>query len=378
MFGRRIPLFTILGFQVKFDTSWLILVVLITWTLADGVFPHYYKGLATATYWYMGIVGALGLFLSIVVHELFHSLVAKRFNLPMKGITLFVFGGVAEMSDEPPSARAEFFMAIAGPLTSVAIGFIFWGIHHTGIRMGWPASIQGITSYLRWINFVLAAFNMLPAFPLDGGRVLRSIIWGWKGKLQWATWLTSRIGAGFGLAMIFIGILNFIGGNFIGGLWLFLIGLFLRNAAQMSYQQVITRTMLEGEPVRRFMRDDPVVVPPSITLSELVENYIYKHHFKMYPVVEGGALKGCISTREVKEVPRQKWDRVTVAEAMSTCGRQNTISPDDDAVHALAAMNRSGNSRLLVIENGSLAGIITLKDLLQFLSVKMELEQGQN
>ena len=340
-----------------------------------GPFPTWYPNLTPATYWIMGVVGALGLFVSIVAHEFCHSLVARKFGMPMKGITLFIFGGVAEMGDEPPTARAEFMMAIVGPLSSLVIGGVFYLIYRGGMAGGWPTPVNAVTYYLFYINVILAAFNLLPAFPLDGGRVLRSILWGAKDNLRWATRVSSAIGTAFGIGLIFLGVLQFIGGNVIGGVWMFLIGMFLRSAAQMSYQQLLVRKALEGEPVRRFMNADPVTVQDSITVAQLVEDYIYKYHYKMFPVMAGEKLVGCITTRQVKEIPREAWDRETIREAASPCSAENTISPETDAIKALAMMNQSGVSRLLVVENGRLVGLVTLKDLLDFFSLKVELEE---
>jgi hypothetical protein len=230
----------------------------------------------------------------------------------MRGITLFIFGGVAEMEDEPPSAKAEIFMAVAGPMASILVSFVSYGIYVLGKGSGWPQSVTGIFSYLRWINLILACFNLLPAFPLDGGRVFRSILWSWKGNLRWATQIASQIGAWFGLLLIFLGILNIVRGGFVGGLWQVLIGLFLRNASQMSYQRLVMRRALEGEQVHRFMESSPVTVSPSTSVGGLVEDYIYKYHFKMFPVVDGERLLGCVSTREVKEVPREEWNQRTI------------------------------------------------------------------
>ncbi len=375
MFGSRMKLFKLLGFEVRIDASWIIIAVLITWSLAKGLFPAWYPDLEQETYWLMGVVGALGLFAAIVAHEFCHSLVARKFGMQMKGITLFIFGGVAEMGDEPPTAKAEFAMAIVGPLSSIAIGVIFYGIYRLGLSSGWPTPVNGVTYYLAYINGILAAFNLLPAFPLDGGRVLRSILWGAKGNLRWATRVSSAIGAAFGIGLIVLGIFQFISGNVIGGLWMFLIGLFLRNAAQMSYQQILVRKALEGEKVRRFMNTNPVTVQDSITVEHLVEDYIYKHHYKMFPVMSGDKLVGCITTRQVKEIPREAWSRETIREAASACSPDNTISPDTDAIQALARMNQGGVSRLLVVENGRLVGLVTLKDLLDFFSLKVELEE---
>jgi Zn-dependent protease/CBS domain-containing protein len=375
MFGRGVKLFKLLGFEVKIDWSWLIIAGLVTWSLAAGLFPYLYHGLSTQTYWIMGIVGALGLFVSIVLHEFCHSIVARRFGMRMKGITLFIFGGVAEMGDEPPSAKAEFTMAIVGPLSSMVIGAIFYGIYLWGLAEGWPTPVNGVTRYLGWINGLLAAFNLLPAFPLDGGRVLRSILWGAKQNLRWATRVSSTIGSAFGIALIILGVFSFIRGNLIGGIWWFLIGLFLRGAAQMSYQQLLVRKALEGEHVSRFMNPHPVTVPSTLTVEQLVEDYIYKYHYKMFPVMEGDQLVGCITTRQVKELPREEWSRETIARLADKCSPENTIAPQTYAIKALAAMNQTGISRLLVVDHDRLVGVVTLKDLLDFFSLKVELEK---
>jgi Zn-dependent protease/CBS domain-containing protein len=374
MFGKRITLFKLLGFEVRIDVSWLIIAVLITWSLARSVFPSYFKGLPVITYWGMGILGALGLFLSVIIHEFAHSLIARRFGLPIKGITLFIFGGVAEMEKEPPSAKAEFFMAIAGPATSVLLGLILLGITAFGPRADWPKPVMGVLSYLWSINLVLAGFNLLPAFPLDGGRVLRAALWGWTKRLRWATRVASLIGSGFGFALLALGVITILRGDFVGGIWWFLIGMFVRTASQGSYRQLLVSQILQGEPVRRFMQTNPVTVPYHISVGQLVEDYIYKHHFKMYPVVQEERLVGCITTREVKEVPRAEWEQHTVKELSKSCTNENTIAPDADAMAALALMSRTRNSRLMVVEGEHLVGIITLKDLLQFLSLKLDLE----
>jgi Zn-dependent protease/CBS domain-containing protein len=375
MFGKRIKLFKLLGFEVNIDLSWIIIAVLITWSLSAGLFPYLYPGLERQTYWIMGVVGALGLFASIVAHEFCHSIVARRFGMPMKGITLFIFGGVAEMGDEPPTAKAEFSMAIVGPISSFALAVIFYLVYRAGVIGGWDTPVNGVIYYIAYINAILAAFNLLPAFPLDGGRVLRSILWGAKGNLRWATRVSSSIGAAFGIGLIILGIFQFIYGNVIGGVWMFLIGMFLRNAAQMSYQQLLVRKALEGEKVSRFMNTNPVAVQDSITVEQLVEDYIYKHHYKMFPVMSGDKLVGCITTRQVKEIPREAWSRETIREAAGQCSPENTISPDTDAIKALGLMTQSGVSRMLVVEDGRLVGIVTLKDLLDFFSLKVELEE---
>jgi Zn-dependent protease/CBS domain-containing protein len=373
MFGNRITLFKLLGFEVKIDSSWIILAILITWSLAKGVFPAYFEDMPASNYWAMGVAGALGLFLSIILHELSHSLVARRFGIPMKGITLFIFGGVAEMSEEPSSARAEFLTAIVGPISSVLIAVVFYGILQIGEASGWPTTVNGVLFYLVWVNFILALFNLLPAFPLDGGRVLRSVLWSWKKNLSWATMVSSRVGSAFGVLFIAWGLWEIIQGNFIGGLWQAMIGLFLRGAAKSSYQQIVTRDLLSGLTVGRFMTPDPVTVPPDISLQRFVDDYLYRSHHRIYPVVKDGELVGCVTAKKLKDIPRQEWPQRRVGEIAAGCEEAAVISPDSEAMAAIDSMNRTGSSRLMVVENGRLVGIVTLKDLSEILALRMEL-----
>jgi Zn-dependent protease/CBS domain-containing protein len=374
MFGKRFALFRLQGFEVRIDASWLIIAFLVVWTLAKGHFPFQAPGLGEAAYWGMAIAGALGLFGSIILHEFSHAVVARREGIPIKGITLFVFGGVAEMESEPPTAGSEFRMAIAGPLTSIAIGVVFYTAYLLALEAALAASVLAVFSYLAFINIALAIFNMLPAFPLDGGRVLRGYLWSRSGNLRKATYTASRIGGIFGTGLIIMGLFSFLTGNLIGGLWWFLIGMFLRGASLASYQQVEIRHALEGEPVSRFMKEEPVTVPASATLQRFVDDYVYAHYHDMFPVVDGSRSAGCITTRALKRVPREDWRDRTVGEVAEPCGE--TISPDTDAVEALAKMSRTQTSRLLVARDGQIVGLITLKDLLSFLSLKLDLEAG--
>jgi CBS domain-containing protein len=239
----------------------------------------------------------------------------------------------------------------------------------------WPPSVTGVLYYLGYLNILLAAFNMIPAFPLDGGRVLRAALWKWKHNLRWATQVGSRIGSGFGVGFIILGVANVIWGNFIGGMWWALIGFFLRGAARSSYEQLIVKQMLEGEPISHLMSTSLVTVPPSLTVKSLVEDYVYKHHYKMFPVVENSHLIGCVTTRDIREIPREDWDRHTVSEIANHCSEENTMPPNLDAASAMSMMAKDGKSRLMVVDNGRLVGIVALKDIMKFLSIKMDLEQ---
>ncbi len=374
MFGKPLSLFRLYGFDVRLDASWGLLALLVIWSLAKGYFPGEVPGRPDAIYWLSGILGATGLFGSIIFHEMCHSLVARRYGLPINGITLFIFGGVAEMEEEPDSAKVEFLMAIAGPIASyvLAIGFFItaWITGAAGVYGPFVA----VLGYLAMINTMLATFNLIPAFPLDGGRVFRAILWQWKGNLRWATRYASRAGTAFGVILIVLGVLNLVQGDFAGGLWIALIGLFLHNAASASYTQLRTRQAMEGQRVHRYMTRNPVSVPPHICIRDVVDDYVYVHGHDMFPVVNGTELLGAIDLRQIKDVPQSQWENVLVREVMSPCSPENMIQAGDDAVRAISVMQQSGNSRLLVMDKGQLAGVIALKDILRLLSVKLDLE----
>jgi len=377
VFGKPIELFEIFGFRVRIDPSWFIVALLVTWNFATIVFPAQLAGRTHATYWMMGIAGSLIYFLSVLLHELSHSLVARTYGLEMRGITLFIFGGVAEMPREPTTPKSEFVIAAAGPLASMVLALVFGGLGLAGQAFGGPAPAIAVLFYLGILNGALAAFNLIPAFPLDGGRLLRSVLWGWKKDLRRATRVSSAIGSGFGLLLIAVGGVEIFTGNFTSGLWMCLIGLFVRNAAASSYQQLLLRRALEGETVARFMHPDPVTVPRGISVEELVKDYIYRHHYKMFPVVDdSGRLLGCVTTRQVRELPRDEWDRQTVGALAAQCNPENTVGAGTDAMEALSRMNRTGTSRLMVVDGDRLIGILTLKDLLRFFALKMELEES--
>ncbi len=374
MFGKRLALFELFGFKVHVDISWVLLAVLVTWSLAVGYFPVRYPDLTPVAYWWMGVVGLLGLAFSIVFHELSHSLVARHFRIPIRGITLFIFGGVAEMDEEPPSPRAEFFMAIAGPIASFALAAAFYGVAAAAEARALPVTVSGVADYLALINLILGGFNLVPAFPLDGGRALRAALWHWRGDYRAATRQAAQMGSTFGLFLIAVGILNFIGGNVVGGMWWCLIGLFMRGAAGASVYQLATRKALEGETVARFMSTPVISVPPDLTLDRFVEDYVYVYHHDFFPVVDGDRPLGGLTTKQVAAIPRDAWHRAQAGEVMIPMDRANTIGPDADAIRALSLMQSTGNSRLMVVQDGRLVGIISLKDLLKFFALKVDLE----
>jgi Zn-dependent protease/CBS domain-containing protein len=384
MFGKRWRAFRLLGIPISIDASWLIILALLTLSLASGYpvllqefFPGMDHPLAWYECWVMGLVTAVAFFGCILLHELGHAVVARSRGMPIRGITLFLFGGVAEIGEEPPSAGTEFLMAVAGPVVSVALAAAFALLAWAGAGAGWPHPLLIVLGYLAFINALVLAFNLIPAFPLDGGRVLRSILWGVIGNLRRATYWAALAGQVFAWLLIGWGIVQFFAGNWMGGVWIGLIGLFLNNAAQGGYQQVLVREALQGEPVRRFMNAEPVVVPPLLDLHSWVEDYVYRYHRKAFPVVADGHLEGLITTRALAQLPRGEWDAHTVGDVMEHDLRAVTIAPDADALEALGKMQRTGASRLLVTEGDRLVGILSLKDLLRFLDLKIELGGAQ-
>lgn len=378
MFTRSFPLFRLFGFQIKADLTWSVLAVLITWSLATGFFPQQMPGLKPYVYWALAVEGAIGVFLSIILHECGHALVARRYGIPIKDITLFIFGGVANMEEEPEKPSHEFLMAVAGPLTSAALAVFFILSDLIVGRIVPDAPVLAVLGYLAWLNGLLGAFNMIPAFPLDGGRVLRALLWMWKKDLRYATRIAAGMGSAFGFALILLGVFFLMNGAALQGVWFGMIGLFVRNASAMSYRQMVLRRALEGEPVSRFMKTDVVSVLPNLTLREFVENVVYTYHHKMYPVMFDSRLRGCITTRQVKAVPVERWSETSVGEVAEPCSESNCVPPDMDSMKAIALMNRTGRGRLLVVESGQLLGVVALKDLMDFLSLKLDLESNSN
>jgi predicted transcriptional regulator len=230
--------------------------------------------------------------------------------------------------------------------------------------------------YLAVLNVVLAGFNLLPAFPLDGGRIFRSALWGYSGDLRWSTDIASKGGSVLGFLLIFLGIYFFVSGLLIQGIWWFLIGMFLRYASYTSKLKVLMRTALEGERISRFMKRDPVTVPSSLTLRELVDDYFYRYHYKMYPVADSGALKGCITTKDMRKFNKSEWDEHQVKEVMEDCSEDNSIPSNADPVKALEKMQKTQRSRLMVVDDHELKGIIALKDIMKFISLQLDLEEG--
>jgi Zn-dependent protease/CBS domain-containing protein len=374
MLKRKLALFKLLGFTVSIDVSWGIILFLVVWSLSKGFFPSYFPGLSLQTYWWMGVIGAVGLFVSIIIHEFSHALIARKYGMRIKGITLFIFGGVAEMQDEPSTPKSEFLMAIAGPIASFTLSILFNGLTQVAESMGLSVPFIALLSYLSMINLLVAIFNMIPAFPTDGGRVLRSLLWWIRGDIHWATQIASRISLLFAVVIIFTGFMHMTGGNAIGGLWWILIGSFLFFAANTSYQQLLLKESFKGKTVRHFMNPEPVSVPFDITLQAFVEKYLYRYHYKMFPVLKEGKIFGLITVQMLKLHTHEEWKHLLVGQVMDQPTPSNSVASNMPIDAALNQMNESGTTRLLVVEHNKIVGIITLKDLLEYIALKMELE----
>lgn len=392
MFFGRFRLFCAFGIPIYVDLSWLFIATLLTINL-KGYFQQQLEvppvvvplERVPALSLLLGLVTTLAFFACVVLHELGHALVGRARGMEIRGITLFLFGGVAELGSEPPSAGSEFLMAIGGPIVSLVLGVGFLVATLIGHALGWPLQLLLVTNLLGSVNLGLLLFNLVPAFPLDGGRIFRSFLWWATGNLRRATRWSSTLGRGFGWLLIVLGVFSVLSPLFAeeralnwGGLWFVLIGYFVLQAARGSYQQVLLREALRGEPVSRFMRVEPITVPPTLDLERWVDDYVYRYHRRSFPVAANGKVEGMISTEDLQEVPRDEWSHHTVAEVMDTELDGLRITPATDAMEALERMQRTGSSRLLVLEGDHLVGIVSLKDLLKFLNLKLELEDQES
>jgi Zn-dependent protease/CBS domain-containing protein len=323
----------------------------------------------------MGFLGAFFLFLSVLVHELTHSYIAKREGIEVKEITLFIFGGVSQLAKEPDDSKKELKVAIGGPLSSLVLAFIFWILSRVTSPVPHLILYTGLLGYLAFINLSLAIFNLIPGFPLDGGRVLRALYWRKTGSLKRATRIASETGKWIGVGIILFGLFLILMGNLVGGFWFVIIGIFLRSTAEGGFQQVVMKEALEGVKVRELMSQGAVSVPASLRVNQLVEDFYLTHRYITYPVTEGESIIGIVTLKQVKEVPRDKWMEKTVREVMMPLREEIMLDPDGEAVEALQKMIRTGEGRLPVVRDGKALGMITRRDILNLLEIKTDLAE---
>ena len=369
MLSGNISLGRIGGVEVRVNWSWLIVLALIVWTLADGVFPSQNPGLSGNTHLAMAVVAALLFFASILLHELGHAWEARREGLEVDGITLWLFGGVSQFKGGFPSAGAEFRIAIAGPLVSLVLGVVFVLIAIAGL----PSAVDGVAAWLGYINLALLVFNLIPALPLDGGRVLRAALWQSKGDLGWATRVGTDIGRVFGYLFIGLGVAMFIFQGSFSGAWLAFIGWFLLQAATAEARYIATEAALHGLRVRDLMVRDPVTVDGNLTVGQFMDEVARSRRFTTYPVVDGGRPIGLLAFGSVAALPRSEWDSRRVREAMLPLERVPLLTEDETAIDALTALSSPTSNRGLVVEDGHLAGLLSITDLTRALELRRSL-----
>lgn len=364
-------LFEVFGITITLDYSWLAIFFLVLLSLSSGYFPFHFPGFTSAVYWITGIIATVLFFSSILFHELAHALIAKRSGIDVKEISLFIFGGVAKITRESSDPLTELKIAVAGPLSSLILALIFW-IVKNGLSEG---MVQAVFDYLAWINVALAVFNLVPGYPLDGGRILRAIVWWRTGSETRATKWASDIGKGFAWALIILGGIQVFSGSLIGGFWLVLIGMFLRGMAEGGYQEVLMRQALHGVLVQEVMVENVVSVPPDLPLDQLAEKYFLKYGYGGFPVVEDGKPIGIINLSQLGDVPDEKMKSETVRQVMTPIGSDSSVEPRASLVDALQTMMQTGTGRLLVMEGGIMLGMITKTGLVRFLEIRRVLER---
>jgi Zn-dependent protease/CBS domain-containing protein len=376
------------GISIHIDWSWLLIFFLITWNLATS-FAQIHPAWGPALSWSVAIIAALLFFASVLAHELAHALVAKAQHIPVRNITLFLFGGVSNIEQEPPSPGAEFVLAIVGPITSIVLGILFLlaaglGLGAMGDVATNPAALASrldpLTTLLLWlgpVNLILGIFNLVPGFPLDGGRVLRSILWAATKNLRTATRWVSWIGQAIAWLMIFGGIamifgtrLPFFGTGVVGGVWLAIIGWFLSNAAIQSYQRLLIHDMLEGVPVTRLMRTNVPAVAPTMSISTLVDNYILHSDERAFPVLEGDRPVGLVTLDDVRKVAREAWDTTTVGEIMTPAEQLAVVTPQQDAAEVLDKLIARDVRQVPVMLDGHVIGMVRRRDIVRWLQLQ--------
>lgn len=364
MFRHTIPIGRILGIPIDLDYSWFLIFVLLTWILAVNYYPVELKNGTNVQYWLMGAATAVLFFASIVVHELAHSWVALRYKIPVHRITLFIFGGVSQIAGEPPSARAEFLIAIVGPITSFVLAAVFFFLEPLLVNVK-PA--LAVAKYLALINGMLGLFNLIPGFPLDGGRVFRAIIWGSIKNYRRATVIAANTGRFFGFLFILVGVWLALRGNLINGVWIAFIGWFLESAAGAQVQQQLVQGLLVGHKVSEVMGDACTQVPGEATLQGLVDQEVLAHGRRCFLVKQGERVVGLLTLHNMKEIPRLSWATTTADQAMIPVEKVSRIDPNAEVWTALEKMGRDGINQMPVMLGNDFVGMLSRGDIVKYL-----------
>jgi len=365
---------TLFKIPIEINYTWFIILGLIVFSLARGYFPMTNPDLDPGAHWLMAFIAALLLFASLLAHEFSHSLVAMKNNLPISGITLFVFGGIAHMEKEPQSPAVEFKMAIAGPIMSFFLALVFFSLTTALYNLGVSRAFLTITNYLFIINLAVGIFNLIPGFPLDGGRVLRAVLWHYYKDIRKATAIAAGFGKTFAYFLIGIGLLNLFTGGLLAGVWFIFIGLFLQEAAETSYRQVVLKKLLGHSTIEKFITSDVITVPANTYLEKLVDHYFFKYRHHSFPVVEDDEILGILTLHDIKHIQRSKWQETTAKQVLIPLNPDLVIHPSTQTMDALAQLARNGIGRALVIDRDKLIGIISQKDIMRLFEFKSEIE----
>ena len=369
--NSEIELFKIADVQIAIDYSWLVIFALVFWSLAVGYFPALHPGYPWTEYWTIGLVGTILFFASVVVHEMSHAVVANHLGDPVHRISLFIFGGMAHMGSEPKTAQHELKIAAAGPITSIVLGLLFRAVASLPTLSASAPMWASVFEYLGFINIALALFNLLPGFPLDGGRILRAALWARWGDFRQATASAADWGRGIAWGLIGLGALEIFTGSLVGGMWLIFIALFLRGAATSSYQNVLVERVLSGAKVADLMVLDPTTVRPDLTIAEAIDLFMH-HAYGGYPVVADGKVEGLLSLGDVRKCPPLERTQRTVRECMRVADRSIEVAPSATASQALRQMALSESGRLLVMDGERLAGLLTRSGLTRYIVLRSE------
>ena len=368
---HTISLGRILGIPVSLDPSWFLIFIFMTWSLATSYFPNEFTDWPQAEYWVIGAVTAIMLFGSVVLHELGHSIVAMRYKIPVNSITLYIFGGIAQIGSEAPSAAAEFWIAIAGPAVSFGLAAIFQLLQ---TPLAAIAPILALVKYLAYINGTLALFNLIPGFPLDGGRVFRAFLWGTTQNLRKATLIAAGVGRAIAFIFILVGVWFLFNGNIGNGLWIAFIGWFLESAATSQVQQQMVHDLLEGHIVQQVMNRRFVKIPEDINLQTLVDHQILGSGKRCFVVTNlKNQVIGLLTLHHLQEISREDWSKVTTGEVMTPLSEIKWVQPNTPVKTALADMDQDGVNQLPVISEGEIVGMLTREDVISFLRTQVEL-----
>jgi Zn-dependent protease len=365
-----ISLGRILGIPIGLDYSWFLIFALLTWSLATSYFPAEFVGWSVTQYWIISAVTVILMFGSVLLHELGHSVVALRYKIPVQSITLFIFGGVAQIGAEPPSAIAEFWIAIAGPITSFALAILFGLLQPLVGALG---PLLAIAKYLAYINGALALFNLIPGFPLDGGRVFRAVVWGITHSLNRATLIAANLGRFIAYLFIILGVWQMFSGNFGNGLWIAFIGWFLETAAASQIKQQTIQDLLAGHHVADTMRRNYTSILPNTTLEQLINEHILGSGRRSLVVKQNERVVGLLTLHNVKAIPSSDWANTTAAQVMIPIANMKWIRPEAELTDALGEMDRDGVNQLPVMAGDQILGVLGRDDVISFLRTLSEL-----